>query len=130
MSEPLVQVCKGHHKEPLILSFATLLLFIVALLHVLFFVLESLLWTKPFVRRLFGQSESQANMTRTLALNQGFYNLGAAALLVWFFIQDNLAGASGVLLFLAMMGLVGALSANWRIIFIQSVPACVAFALL
>ena len=47
-----------------------------ALLHVYIFVLESVLWTTPRVRATFGvTSDAQAEHTRPLAFNQGFYNL-------------------------------------------------------
>ncbi|WP_309128112.1 DUF1304 domain-containing protein [Microbacterium sp.] len=44
--------------------------------HVYIFVLESLRWTAPATRRIFGvRSEADAHITRQLAFNQGFYNL-------------------------------------------------------
>jgi putative membrane protein len=43
--------------------------------HVLFFLIETVWWTSPAVRRRFRQSEEQAAATRLLAFNQGFYNL-------------------------------------------------------
>jgi putative membrane protein len=43
--------------------------------HVLIFCMESLLWTTPGVRARFRQSPEQADATKLLALNQGFYNL-------------------------------------------------------
>ena len=47
-----------------------------ALLHVYVFVMESVLWTTPRVRATFGiTSDAQAEHTKPLALNQGFYNL-------------------------------------------------------
>lgn len=48
---------------------------IAALLHVYIFVLESLRWTEPATRKTFGTSELEAETTRGLAYNQGFYNL-------------------------------------------------------
>ena len=44
-------------------------------IHVLFFCMESLWWTRPAVYRRFRSTEAQAHATRALALNQGFYNL-------------------------------------------------------
>ena len=44
-------------------------------IHVLFFCMESLWWTKPAVFRRFRSTEAQAQMTKSLAFNQGFYNL-------------------------------------------------------
>ena len=49
------------------------------LIHVLFFCMESLWWTKPAVYRRFRSTETQAQTTRSLAFNQGFYNLFLAA---------------------------------------------------
>ena len=47
-----------------------------ALLHVVFFAFESILWTRPTIWRRFGlTSQQDANTTRPLAYNQGFYNL-------------------------------------------------------
>jgi len=46
-----------------------------ALIHVYIFYLESLAWTAPGTRRVFGTTPEQADVTRPLAFNQGFYNL-------------------------------------------------------
>lgn len=44
--------------------------------HVYIFVLESLRWTQPGTRRIFGvRSEADSEIMRPLAYNQGFYNL-------------------------------------------------------
>ena len=48
-------------------------------IHVLFFCMESLWWTRPAVYRRFRSTEAQAQVTRSLAFNQGFYNLFLAA---------------------------------------------------
>ena len=46
-----------------------------ALLHVYIFVLESLRWTSPRTRAVFGTTAEEAQTTKMLAFNQGFYNL-------------------------------------------------------
>ncbi|WP_194422172.1 DUF1304 domain-containing protein [Microbacterium abyssi] len=47
-----------------------------AAFHVFIFALESLRWTEPETRRIFGvASEADAETTKPLAFNQGFYNL-------------------------------------------------------
>ena len=51
-----------------------------ALVHVYIWVLESLLWTAPRTRAVFGTSEEEAATTKLLALNQGFYNLFLAVI--------------------------------------------------
>ena len=46
-----------------------------ALLHVYIFVLESLRWTSPRTLAVFGTTAEEAQTTKMLAFNQGFYNL-------------------------------------------------------
>lgn len=46
-----------------------------ALLHVYIFWLESFAWTTPRGRATFGTTAAEAEATRELAYNQGFYNL-------------------------------------------------------
>ncbi len=51
-----------------------------AALHVYIFVLESFLWTAPRTRATFGTTPEEAETTKLLAFNQGFYNLFLAIL--------------------------------------------------
>jgi putative membrane protein len=46
-----------------------------ALLHVYIFTMESLTWTSPRTRATFGTTVEEAETTKLLAFNQGFYNL-------------------------------------------------------
>lgn len=48
---------------------------IAALLHVYIFRLESFLWTEDKTMKTFGIDRAQAEQTKQLAYNQGFYNL-------------------------------------------------------
>ena len=78
-----------------------------AAVHVYIFVLESVRWTAPATRRVFGvRSEADAATMKQLAFNQGFYNLflAIAALLG---IVLVLAGAPpiGVTLVIAATGM-------------------------
>ena len=109
---------------------STVAIAVVAVLHIGFFILESVLWTSPKVILLFKNTEESAQATKVLAFNQGFYNLGSAGLLIWFHTSNNMSGVMGVLLFLFSMGIVGGLTANWRIIMVQSLPALLASLLL
>lgn len=55
---------------------AQILAGIAALIHVFFFYLESVAWTKPSTWKTFGmKSQEEAEVTKGLALNQGYYNL-------------------------------------------------------
>jgi putative membrane protein len=50
--------------------------FVAALLHIYIFTMESVTWTKPATWKRFSvTSQADADTTRPLAYNQGFYNL-------------------------------------------------------
>jgi putative membrane protein len=51
-----------------------------ALLHVYIFVMESVTWTTPRTRAVFGTTADEAQTTRMLAFNQGLYNLFLAVI--------------------------------------------------
>lgn len=75
-----------------------------AAIHVYIFVLESLRWTHPSTQRVFGiRSDDDAQTTKALAFNQGFYNL-FIALLVVVGIVVALAGSQTVGLTLLIAG--------------------------
>ncbi|MBB1031365.1 DUF1304 domain-containing protein [Dietzia sp. SLG310A2-38A2] len=57
------------------LIFSLILAALAALVHVVIFALESLMWTSARARRVFGTSLDEARATQQLAFNQGFYNL-------------------------------------------------------
>ena len=48
---------------------------VAAIVHVFIFYLESIAWTSKRARVTFGTSEQEAETTKALAFNQGFYNL-------------------------------------------------------
>lgn len=52
-----------------------------AALHVYIFLLESVLWTTPRARSTFGTTAGEAEATKDMAFNQGFYNLFLAILI-------------------------------------------------
>lgn len=53
-----------------------------ALLHVFIFYLESVAWESPRARAVFGTTPEEAEATKSLAFNQGFYNLFLAVLAI------------------------------------------------
>lgn len=57
------------------MTVAMVLASVAAVFHAYVFWLESFAWTTPRGRAVFGTTEEQANATRELAFNQGFYNL-------------------------------------------------------
>ncbi len=61
-------------------TISLVLVALAALLHIGFFVMESLLWRRPAVHRVFGvRSADDAETMSFSMLNQGFYNLFLAA---------------------------------------------------
>ncbi|OBH17200.1 MULTISPECIES: DUF1304 domain-containing protein [unclassified Mycobacterium] len=69
-----------------------------ALLHVYIFVMESLTWTSPRTRAAFGTTAEEAETTKLLAFNQGFYNLFLAVVtgvgVVAIALRHNAVGAA------------------------------------
>lgn len=56
---------------------------VAALIHVYIFYLESIAWTSPKTRKIFGvESAENAEITKPLAFNQGFYNLFLAIAII------------------------------------------------
>src|SRR3954462_7460108 len=103
---------------------------LVALLHAYFLVLEMFLWTKPYGRRVFGLTPEKAELTKSLAMNQGLYNGFLTAGLGW----GLWAGGDGYVIkvfFLSCViiaGVFGAATANRKILWVQAVPAALAMA--
>jgi len=46
-----------------------------ALIHVYIFAMESLLWGRPRINKIFRITKTEAEQNRLFAFNQGFYNL-------------------------------------------------------
>lgn len=102
----------------------TVLVLIVAVLHVVFAALESFGWT-AFATR-FGYSKQKIEHTRSLALNQGAYNFGVAVMLGIALSSGNWATIEVLLGFIVAMAVVGATSVRWTIFVIQGLPAVIA----
>ena len=54
---------------------ALVLAALAAALHVYIWWLESMAWTTPAARKVFGTTQEEAEATKFLAFNQGYYNL-------------------------------------------------------
>src|SRR5204862_8291912 len=104
---------------------------IVAGLHIIFFALESLLWTKPAGRKVFGTTAEEAETTKVLALNQGFYNLFLAAGLIWSLVADECSFQIKIFFISCVIvaGIVGCITAKRSILIIQALPAFIALLL-
>ncbi|MGN8020739.1 DUF1304 domain-containing protein [Phyllobacterium sp. 22229] len=111
---------------------ANILIGLVALLHVYFMYLEMMVWDKPLGLKTFRLTPEFAAASKALALNQGLYNGFLVAGLAWGLWLGQ-AGFAIKVFFLgcvAVAGIVGALTVNRRIFFVQGLPAIVALAAL
>ncbi|GAA3391203.1 DUF1304 domain-containing protein [Streptomyces roseoviridis] len=111
---------------------ATVAVLAIAALHAYIMVLEMFLWTAPRTRAAFGTSADFAAATKALAANQGLYNGFLAAGLVWGAVADEPVAFAARVFFLvcvAVAGVYGAATASRRILFVQTVPAVIALAL-
>jgi len=110
----------------------TIFVSLAAVLHVLFFLLESVWFSKPAAwRRFHLQTQEQADIVKPMAFNQGFYNLflalGAGLGLILYFAGNVPAGLTLVLFTTACMVLAAIILAgtNRRFLgaaLIQGVP--------
>ena len=112
---------------------ATVAVLLLAALHAYILVLEMFLWTGPRARAAFGTTSEFAEATKALAGNQGLYNGFLAAGLVWGAVASDPVGFQARVFFLvcvAVAGAYGAATASRKIVFVQTVPALVALALI
>ena len=107
---------------------ATTLVTVVALIHIYILVLEMFLWNTKTGRKAFNLSADFARETRVLAANQGLYNGFLAAGLLWgLWLGEN--GIQVTVFFLACVliaGVFGAMTASWKILYVQAIPALAA----
>jgi len=100
---------------------------LVALEHLWFLVLEMFLWTRPIGLRTFRNTPEVANPSAVLAANQGLYNGFIAAGLSWAMFHPQPAIALQITVFflacVVVAGVFGGITASWRILYVQAVPA-------
>lgn len=105
---------------------------IVALEHIAFLVLEMFFWTHPIGLKVFRNTPEIAASSAVLAANQGLYNGFLAAGLLWSLWRKE-RGTASQLFFLGCVvvaGIYGGATAKISILFVQAMPAVIAFALL
>ena len=101
---------------------------LVALEHLGFLGLEMFAWTLPLGQSAFHTTAEFAASTAALAANQGLYNGFLAAGLGWALWRDDVAWRLFFLGCVVVAGLFGAKTAFIDILFIQALPAALAFA--
>jgi len=111
---------------------ATILIALVAALHLYFMYLEMIAWDTPAGRKAFGTMPEFTAVSKALAMNQGLYNGFLVAGLVWgLWLGD--AGFAVKVFFLCCVivaGLFGAATVGIKILYVQAVPAILALAAL
>ena len=109
---------------------STILVVLVALEHVYILILEMFLWTRPRTRKIFGLTENAAEISMTLAANQGLYNgFLAAGLLYGVAVNSPVIGFHFKVFFLGCVivsGIYGGITAKPRIALVQALPALMA----
>jgi len=115
-------------------TLTTILVLFIALEHIAFLYLEMFLWTKKSGRKIFGNSKEQAEITRTLAANQGLYNGFIAAGLIWGVFHTNSQFGNQIIIFflicIIIAGIYGGITAKKSILYIQALPAALASGLI
>ncbi len=108
---------------------AIIVVAIVALLHFMFFIVESFLWMSKGPKMFASLPKESFAPTKNAMLNQGYYNAFLSAGLIWsIFISDIEWQANIALFFLGCViiaGIVGAATVSRKIFVVQSVPAII-----
>lgn len=111
-----------------------ILIGLIAFIHIYIMWFEMFAW-ETRGRKVFRQfSKELFPQTKVMAANQGLYNGFLAAGLIWSLLIQNQEWSTNVALFflgcVAVAGIYGALTASKKIIFVQTVPAAIAIALI
>lgn len=113
---------------------ASIIIGLVAFIHIYILWFEMFAWTTrgPKVFRSFPKDLFEP--TKAMAANQGLYNGFLAAGLIWTFFIENAEWRDNIGLFFLgcvfVAGIYGAMTADKKIIFVQSVPALIGIVLL
>lgn len=111
-----------------------ILIGLIAFLHLYILWFEMFAWEtrgrkvfRNFPKELFSQ-------TKVMAANQGLYNGFLAAGLIWTFFIQNKEWSTNIALFflgcIAVAGIYGAMTADKKILYVQTVPALLTIALI
>ena len=106
--------------------FVSILVDIVAVLHVGFLVLEMFYWDRPFGRKTFHTTPEFSKASAVLAANQGLYNGFLAAGLIWGLVTGQVNVILFFLICVLIAGIYGGFTAGRRILYIQALPALIA----
>src|SRR6476646_1532361 len=101
---------------------ANLFVGIVALVHILIFVVEMFLWKQPVIHQRLGFTLEEASKVAPIVANAGLYNGFLAGGLIWGLISGR-SGDAIKIFFLACViiaGIFGAVTLKWTTLAIQT----------
>jgi putative membrane protein len=106
----------------------SVLIVVISIQHFLFLILEMFLWKTPIGLRIFGMTQEAAELSATLAANQGLYNGFLSAGLIWsLLIKANKKKTQIFFLICVIIaGLFGGYTVKYTIYLIQALPAFIA----
>lgn len=110
-----------------------ILIGLIAFLHFYIFIFEAFFWEQRGPKIFHSFPKELFPKTKTMAFNQGVYNLFLAVGLVWsFFISDPEWSKNVASFFLGCVGVAGVAGATVerKILLVQTVPALIALVLL
>ena len=115
----------------MMLLLADVAVFGVALLHLIFLVLEMVLWDRPAGRRILGLDPDFARSTKSLAANQGLYNGFLAAGMIWSLLADEHSFDLRVFFLgcVIIAGIFGGITTSRMILWVQALPGMIALVL-
>ena len=109
-------------------------IFLVALLHFWFFILEMFLWKKPIGLKTFRLDPDFAQRSAALAANQGLYNVFLSAGLFWSIYSRDLTQAFNLKIFFLscvfIAGVYAGITVSRKILYVQAIPALILLFLL
>lgn len=105
---------------------ATILVVLVAALHLGFLALEMFFWDHPFGRKQFKMTPEYSKASASLAANQGLYNGFLAAGLIWGLLNGDASIKIFFLLCVVIAGIYGGLTARRTIFYVQALPGLIA----
>jgi putative membrane protein len=112
--------------------FANLFVVIVALVHIIIFVVEMFFWKQPVIHERLGFTLEEAIKVAPIVANAGLYNGFLAAGLIWGLVSGK-AGDAIKVFFLSCViiaGIFGAVTLTWTPLLIQTAPGAIALLLL
>jgi putative membrane protein len=108
--------------------FANLFVVIVALVHIIIFVVEMFFWKQPVIHDRLGFTLEEAIKVAPIVANAGLYNGFLAAGLIWGLVSGRTGDAIKIF-FLACViiaGIFGAATLMWTPLLIQTAPGAIA----